>query len=89
METFQSRSRRIPGVAQINLTSLSALNSFRRPSKLWDRVLPTISVVDTEDVEVRTLDDMFPLLTSGIEQECRPFLKVDIEEFELEVVRSC
>jgi hypothetical protein len=32
---------------------------------------------------------MFPLLTSGIEQECRPFLKVDIEEFELEVVRSC
>jgi FkbM family methyltransferase len=75
------------GVAQINVTSLSALNSFRRPSKLWDRVLPTISVVDAEDVEVRTLDDMFPELTSGIE-ECRPFLKVDTQGFDLEVVKG-
>lgn len=48
------------GVAQINRTSLSALDSFRRPSQLWDQILPNISVVDTEEVEVRTLDDGFP-----------------------------
>jgi FkbM family methyltransferase len=75
------------GVAQINLTSLSALNSFRRPGELWNRVLPTIAVIDKEDVEVHTLDDVFPELTTGIEQ-CRPFLKLDTQGFDVEVVKG-
>jgi FkbM family methyltransferase len=76
-----------PGVAQINVTSLSALNSFRRPGQLWNQILPNISVVDKENVDVRTLDDVFPELTTGIEQ-CRPFLKLDTQGFDLEVVKG-
>ena len=86
-KTFKVALGASRGVAQINLTSLSALNSFRRPGELWDHVLPTIAVVDKEEVEVRTLDDIFPALTTGIE-ECRPFLKLDTQGFDLEVVKG-
>lgn len=63
------------------------LGKMKGHGELWDRVLPTIAVIDKEDVEVHTLDDVFPELTKGIEQ-CRPFLKLDTQGFDVEVVKG-
>jgi FkbM family methyltransferase len=86
-KTFKIALGASAGAQAVNLTSYSELNSFRRPDKGWDRILPTVRFTGTEDVEVRTLDDVFPELTSQIEDP-RPFLKLDTQGFDLEVVKG-
>ncbi len=86
-KTFKVALGASRGVQAINLTSYSELNSFRRPGDLWNRVLPTVTLTDKEDVEVRTLDEVFPELTREI-KEPRPFLKLDTQGFDLEVVKG-
>jgi hypothetical protein len=75
------------GLQAMNLASYSELNSFLSPSALWNRLLPKITFVDKEEVEVNTLDLVFDELVSQIEDP-RPFLKVDTQGFDLEVVKG-
>jgi FkbM family methyltransferase len=86
-KTFKIALGASSGVQAINLTSYSELNSFRLAGEVWDRLLPTVKLTDKEVVEVRTLDDVFPELTNQIEDP-RPFLKLDTQGFDLEVVKG-
>ena len=75
------------GVQVMNLASYSELSSFLPPNALWDRLVPNVTIVGKEEVEVCTLDVVFEELVSQVENP-RPFLKLDTQGFDLEVVKG-
>lgn len=67
-KTFKMALGASSGLQAMNLASYSELNSFLSPSALWSRLLPKITFVGKEEVEVSTLDLVFDELVSQIEK---------------------
>lgn len=70
-----------PGRAEINVSRNTKFNSFRGPSALAAEFDRNTEIVSVEAVEVATMDDLF----AGLPAE-RPFLKIDTQGFEREVL---
>jgi FkbM family methyltransferase len=72
------------GKKEINVSARSDLNSFRKPSALYRKCFSE-PVEKAEEVSIRTLDSLFGELTIG-KRDLRPFLKLDTQGFDLEVI---
>lgn len=70
----------VKGRAEINVSLNSEFSSFRTPTALGRAYDPLIETASVEDVEVNTLDSLIPAPPG------RPFLKVDTQGFEREVL---
>ena len=71
--------------ATLNRMKLSVFNSFREPSTRDTKMAePYNQIVDTVEVQVERLDEVFPRLRDRFNIE-RPFLKTDTQGFDLEV----
>lgn len=79
---------RTNGTAPFNVMKGDQLSSFRTPStSSTDRFHDSNTVVAVEDVQVRTLDDVFDEI-SAQHQFVRPYLKIDAQGFDLEVAQG-
>jgi FkbM family methyltransferase len=79
---------RSKGTAQFNVMKGDQLSSFRTPStSLTDRFRDSNTVVAVQEVEVRTLDEVY---SAALAQHgfTRPYLKIDAQGFDLEVAEG-
>lgn len=78
---------RAPGTLPLNVMRDDSLSSFRRPdgSHVRDDLDAQNTVVRVEEVAVRTLDELWPEITAAL-RVARPYLKMDTQGFDLEVV---
>lgn len=76
------------GVAKFNVMKFDNLSSLLQPGGESERYFADSNqVVETRDVEVRTVDDVFPELQAKFGFE-RPYLKLDTQGFDLHVARG-
>jgi FkbM family methyltransferase len=78
---------RMPGTLPLNVMRDETLTSFRRPKggHVRDDLDATNTIVRVEEVAVRTLDEMWPEI-AAMHKVARPYLKMDTQGFDLEVV---
>jgi FkbM family methyltransferase len=74
---------------EINLFETSLFNSFLPPSDLKKEFFKKeLFPVKKEVVQVKTLDSIFDEVTEDIVSECRLFIKLDTQGFDLEVIKG-
>lgn len=77
---------RTAGTAALNVMKGDSLSSFRAPStSATDRFHDSNTVVAVEDVAIRTLDDVYDEVVAQ-HPFSRPYLKIDTQGFDLEVI---
>jgi FkbM family methyltransferase len=83
--TFKYALGSKPEEKEIRVTRSSVFASFLAPSEYSKEKYPeAMPIVDTERVQIRTLDEMLPEITQGIAAP-RLFLKMDTQGYDLEV----
>lgn len=75
-------------VLEINVAQKSTFSSFLTPNQYAEELFAKKAPVkDVERVQVRRLDDVYEELTGSFEEsELRPFLKMDTQGYDLEVL---
>lgn len=78
---------RAPGTLPLNVMRDDSLSSFRRPegTPVREDLDTQNTVVRVEEVAVRTLEELWPEITATL-KVARPYLKMDTQGFDLEVV---
>lgn len=78
---------RVPGTLPLNVMQDETLTSFRQPKggHVRDDLDATNTIVRVEEAAVRTLDELWPEITAALGVS-RPYLKMDTQGFDLEVV---
>lgn len=76
-----------PGTLPLNVMRDDSLSSFRRPdgTAVRDDLDAQNTVVRVEEVAVRTLEGLWPEI-AALHKVARPYLKMDTQGFDLEVV---
>lgn len=77
----------LSGQLLINVARETVFSSFLKPTKESLRRFPNNLVVQTEEVEIRRLDEVFEQCVSELESP-RVFLKMDTQGYDLEVLRG-
>lgn len=86
--TLQMALGAVPGRMPINISESTAFVSFRQASDYGRSQFPTrISADHTEEVEVSTLDAMWPRFVDGIAAPV-VYLKLDTQGYDLEVLKG-
>jgi FkbM family methyltransferase len=75
------------GTALLNVMSSTTFSSFLKPKHCMQRFRSSNDVREQVAVPVKTLDDFLPDLMNDLGVE-RPYLKLDTQGFDLEVVRG-
>jgi FkbM family methyltransferase len=77
-------------VKEINVFGASVFNSFLCPAATPKDVYshPDFNTFNHQMVSVKTLDSVYDEVVEQIEDECRPFIKLDTQGFDLEVVKG-
>lgn len=76
------------GIAKFNVMKFDNLSSLLEPGGESERYFADSNqIVETRDVDVRTLNDVFPALRDEFRFE-RPYLKLDTQGFDLHVARG-
>lgn len=87
-QVFQTALGAAPGVARFNVSAASTLNSLRAPNfDQSDHAAARRQVLGQIDVSVDTIDNVLPNLVSSL-GVARPYLKMDTQGFDLEVLRG-
>jgi FkbM family methyltransferase len=77
---------RVPGKAEFNVMSSTVFSSFLQPDNRMTDVFKDLNVVqDRITAEVRTLNEVLPLLQNRLGQR-NYYLKIDTQGFDLEVI---
>ena len=77
----------LSGRLSINVARDTVFSSFLMPTKESLRRFPNNLVVQTEEVEIRRLDEMMEQCVSELESP-RVFLKMDTQGYDMEVLRG-
>ena len=72
----------------INVCKASSFTSFYSPTEYaTKRFARKVETADCEDVEIRTLDSMWPEVVNGLKKPC-VYLKLDTQGYDLEVLKG-
>lgn len=87
-KVFQTALGKAPSVAQFNVSAESTLSSLRKPDfNHSDHAASKRAVVQQIDVRIDTIDRLLPALMTSLGTQC-PYLKMDTQGFDLEVLRG-